>query len=96
MITIGEIRQFAYTPNPMIWAPCDGSRAEPSSKALYAVIGNTYGGDSAQNFSLPDFNSQAMAMGLPLYYIAIIGEYVNENKLTTPLYRKKLIADAKF
>ncbi len=52
----GEIRCFPYAFIPAYWAACAG-QVLPQSRytALYAVIGNTYGGSAAQGtFALPN------------------------------------------
>jgi microcystin-dependent protein len=96
MITLGEVRQFAYTPDSAIWALCDGTRLMvDQNKALFSLLGTTHGGDGVSTFGLPNFNEQVQNFGLPLYYIAIVGELVTEQKLLTPLYRKKLLGDAR-
>ncbi|MFF7110594.1 phage tail protein [Pseudomonas sichuanensis] len=60
----GEIRLFPYAFIPNGWLLCDGSQQPVRSfPALYAVIGNKYGGNTT-NFNLPDLNGQvAMGMG---------------------------------
>lgn len=52
---LGEIRLFSGNFAPKGWAICDG-RVLPiaQNQALYAIIGNTYGGDGETNFALPD------------------------------------------
>lgn len=55
---IGEIRIFAGTYAPSGWHICDGSVLSVSQNpALYALIGNTYGGDIV-NFKLPDLRGR--------------------------------------
>jgi microcystin-dependent protein len=65
---IGEIRPFAFNfyPGDGNWLPCDG-RSIPVSQyqALYAVIGNTYGGNQAA-FNLPNMNGAPNQAGLAL------------------------------
>lgn len=60
----GEIRLFPYSFVPSGWLPCDGSsQAVRALPALFAVIGNKYGGNNI-NFNLPDLRGQvAMGMG---------------------------------
>jgi microcystin-dependent protein len=52
--TLGFIKPFPYTFAPTGWLPCDG-RVLPASQnaALYAVIGNTFGGQAPDTFALP-------------------------------------------
>lgn len=54
----GEIRIFAGKYAPVGWAFCDGSSLPVSSNpALYALIGNIWGGDTTK-FNLPDYRSR--------------------------------------
>jgi len=57
--TVGEIRLFAGTFAPLSWAFCNGSSMSIAEyTTLYAVIGNTFGGDGVTNFNLPDLQSR--------------------------------------
>jgi microcystin-dependent protein len=52
---IGEIRIWACNYPPQGWATCNGRNLLVSQfTALYAIIGNLYGGTPSQNFNLPD------------------------------------------
>lgn len=56
---IAEIRMFAGNFAPMSWAFCDGSLLPiPQYEALYALIGNIYGGNGQTNFALPDLRGR--------------------------------------
>ena len=56
---LGEIRVFGFNFAPNNWALCNGKPMAVSQySALYAVIGNTYGGDQ-NNFLLPDMRARA-------------------------------------
>ena len=56
---IGEIRLVPYTFAPMGWLFCDGQVLPVAQyQALFAVIGNIYGGDGQNNFALPDFRGR--------------------------------------
>lgn len=58
---IGEIRVFAFEFAPIGWAHCDGQLLEiRSNQALYALIGNKYGGDEMATFALPDLRGHTM------------------------------------
>ncbi len=61
---IGEIKIFAGNYAPEGWALCDGRTLNvQGNEALYAVIGNTYGGDT-RTFKLPDLRGRTpISMG---------------------------------
>lgn len=57
---IGEIRLFAGNYAPYGWAICAGQVMNVTeNQALYAVIGNTYGGNPPYTFALPDLKARA-------------------------------------
>jgi len=59
-IFIGEIRPFTG-PLPQGWEPCDGRQVQiNSNQALYALIGNHYGGNDV-HFNLPDLRGRVTA-----------------------------------
>ena len=62
---IGEIRIFPWNWNPESWLLCNGATVSAQQyQALYAVIGNAFGGNGNPNFNLPNFQGQApMGMG---------------------------------
>ena len=52
---IGEMRLVAFDYAPRYWAMCDGAVMSISqNQALFAVIGNAFGGDGVTTFALPD------------------------------------------
>lgn len=53
---IGEIRLFAFSHYiPMYWLKCDGTvYSALTNQALYALIGNKYGGTAPNTFAVPD------------------------------------------
>jgi len=54
----GEIRAFGFNYLPQGWLFCDGSSVPVQQyQILYAVIGNSYGGDRT-NFNLPDLRGR--------------------------------------
>jgi microcystin-dependent protein len=58
----GEIRIFGCSYPPYGWAICNGSQMSIQQyQALYAVIGNTYGGDQKTYFILPNLVGHAVA-----------------------------------
>lgn len=57
---IGEIRLFAPNFAPRAWELCAGQLLAISSHtALFAILGNTYGGDGRTTFALPKFNGRS-------------------------------------
>lgn len=58
---VGEIRLFPYTFAPYGWADCNGALLPIQQyQALYAVIGNTFGGTYGQNFNIPDLRNRVV------------------------------------
>ncbi len=57
---IGEIRMFAGNFEPVGWMFCQGQLLPISeNNALFALIGNIYGGDGQSTFALPDLRGRA-------------------------------------
>ena len=55
---MGSIMLFAGNFAPQGWAYCNGATLGIQQyEALYAILGNTYGGDGATNFKLPNIIS---------------------------------------
>ncbi|GGF66168.1 tail Collar domain-containing protein [Azorhizobium oxalatiphilum] len=58
---VGEIRWFAFNFEIIDWMPCDGREVQVvANQALYAVIGNTYGGKTNVTFKLPSLKGLAI------------------------------------
>ena len=56
---MGEMRIVAFNFAPKGWALCNGQpMAIAQNKALFAILGTTYGGDGTQNFNLPDLQGR--------------------------------------
>lgn len=56
----GEIRIFGGNFAPKDWALCNGQIINiASNSALYAILGNRYGGDGKTTFALPNLNGRA-------------------------------------
>ncbi len=57
---MGEIRAFPYTFIPYGWAECNGQllTIQPAYQALFAIIGNRFGGDGSKTFALPDLRGR--------------------------------------
>jgi len=59
---IGEVRGFAFRVDPENWLLCDGQLYPTSERyftALFALIGNRFGGDGRYTFAVPDFRGYA-------------------------------------
>lgn len=58
---IGEIRWFAFGFCPTGWSTLAGQSINvAANQALYALIGNTYGGNGSTTFLLPDLRGRVM------------------------------------
>lgn len=56
---LGEIRLFTYNQVPNGWMECKGQQLNvQQNQALYALLGNRYGGTPNQNFLLPDLRGR--------------------------------------
>jgi len=56
---IGEIKAFPYNFTPMYWASCNGQTMNINqNQALFALIGNKYGGNYPTTFCLPNLNGK--------------------------------------
>lgn len=62
---IGEVRLFPYTFTPSYFAACNGALVNVQQyQALYAVVGNAFGGTAPVNFALPNLQGRvAMSAG---------------------------------
>jgi len=58
---IGEIRAFGFNFAPPDWAFCDGQTLPiAQNQALYAILGNTYGGTANQSVGIPNLNARGV------------------------------------
>ncbi|MGY5451408.1 phage tail protein [Agarivorans sp. MS3-6] len=56
---LGQIMMFGAPFAPLHWAFCDGQLLPISSNSsLFALLGNTYGGDGRTTFALPDLRGR--------------------------------------
>lgn len=56
---VGEIRLLAFNYAPEGWLLCQGQQLNVSQyQALFALIGNAYGGDGENTFNLPDLRGR--------------------------------------
>jgi len=57
---IGEIRIFSFSFAPKNWAFCDGQILPVNQNAaLFALLGNQFGGSPSTTFALPDLRGRA-------------------------------------
>ena len=78
---LGEVKLFAGNFPPLHWAFCHGQLYSiAQNTALFAILGNTYGGDGLSTFAVPDLRGAA-AIGfgqqVPSGYTWTMGEKVN-------------------
>ncbi len=70
---LGTIKLFPLDFEPQGWMLCNGRQLTITQhQALYALIGNRYGGDGRTNFNLPNLTGAEPFPGMK-YYIAYIG-----------------------
>ncbi|GGA00643.1 microcystin dependent MdpB family protein [Elstera cyanobacteriorum] len=56
---LGELRLFAFGRVPRNWLPCNGQLLEVRQyQALFALLGNKFGGNGTTNFNLPDLRGR--------------------------------------
>lgn len=71
---LGEIRLFSGNFAPQGWSLCDGKTLTVRDHAaLVSIIGNTYGGDGMNTFSLPKI--APLSESGPNYIICVDGIY---------------------
>lgn len=76
---IGTIKLFAFNYAPQGWMACEGQLLSVvQNQALFALIGNTYGGDGMNNFALPNLKG-AEPLPQMKYYICIEGIFPPRN-----------------
>ncbi len=89
--TLAEIRGFAGTFNPKNWVFCYGQLMPiNNNQALFALIGDYYGGDGRTNFGIPDLRGRVpvgsgAGPGLYPYQLAQMGGYQQINLTTNEM-----------
>lgn len=72
---LGEIRMVAFNFAPAGWALCNGAVLQiTQNQALFALLGNRFGGDGVTTFALPDLQGRSpvgMGSGSGLQPIAM-------------------------
>jgi microcystin-dependent protein len=74
---IGQILLVPYNFAPRDWAFCQGQLLQIAQyNALFALIGNTFGGDGESTFARPDLIGRVpQSSGQLNYIIALQGDY---------------------
>ena len=71
---IGEIRAFAFNFPPKGWALCNGQLLPINqNQALYALLGNVYGGNGVTTFALPNLQGRVPIHAGSGYSLGISG-----------------------
>lgn len=71
----GQTSLFAFNYAPMGWVLCDGRILNVSEyPVLFALIGNTFGGDGTTTFALPNLTNASPISGAK-YYMSIDGNW---------------------
>jgi microcystin-dependent protein len=87
---LGQINIFGFNYAPVGWTKCNGQILSVTGNiALYALLGNTYGG-SGNVFALPDFRGRVplhagQGPGLSNYSLGDMNGYENVTLLSTEL-----------
>lgn len=80
---LGQINLFAINFQPRGWIPCDGRLLNVSeNQALFALLGNRFGGDGRTNFAVPDLRTSMFGNQFDVrvkYYIASEGLWPERN-----------------
>lgn len=94
---LAEIRVFSFNYAPKGWALCNGQLMSiQQNKALYSLLGTTFGGDGVATFALPDLQSRVPLNPAPSFpwgvpggeaeHVLTVGEmpaHVHEANTTT-------------
>ena len=65
---LGEVKMVGFSFNPKDWGYCDGEHMPISQNAaLYAIMGDQFGGDNRTYFQLPDLRGRVPAHTSPSY-----------------------------
>ena len=67
---IGVVKLFGGSFAPQGWAFCDGALLSINqNQALFALVGNQFGGDGRSTFALPNLQPLISANEAPVQYI---------------------------
>ncbi|MCX8131149.1 MAG: tail fiber protein [Clostridia bacterium] len=76
---LGQIQLFAFNFEPIGWVQCKGQILNiAQNQALFALIGNIYGGNGTTTFALPNLQG-AEPNPNTKYYIAVQGIFPPRN-----------------
>jgi microcystin-dependent protein len=71
---VGEVQTFSFSFAPQGWLPCDGRLLQITQfRALFSLIGNTYGGDGQSTFAVPKL--APLGPDGPNFFIAVMGTF---------------------
>jgi microcystin-dependent protein len=77
---IAEITIFAGNFAPRNWAFCEGQLIPISqNQTLFALLGDTYGGDGRTTFALPNLKDAEKSLNGARYIIALQGIFPSRN-----------------
>jgi len=69
MAYLGDVRAMSFTFAPSGWASCKGQLLPVAqNRALFSLLGTTYGGDGQTNFALPSLPGVPAQGGATLNY----------------------------
>lgn len=72
---VGQISLFAFNFSPKDWVLCDGRTLNKLEyQILFALIGNTFGGDGTTTFKVPDLTNASPVSGAN-YYMSTNGNF---------------------
>lgn len=74
---LGDVRAMSFTFVPQGWAQCAGQiMPVEQNRALFALLGNRFGGDGQSTFALPALPPAPTRNGMGMTYcISLRGEY---------------------
>ena len=91
---VAEVRLFAGSFAPTNWAFCDGSVLQIRvNTALFALLGNRYGGDGRETFALPDLRGRvALGAGQGNGLSYSLGQAAGTDQVPTQTVRRAPVA----
>ena len=75
-----QIQLFCLDFAPVGWLPCDGRELEiTQNMALFALLGNKFGGDGIRNFLLPDLRGKEPVPNM-MYCLCVHGVFPERSR----------------